>query len=93
MIEIGTIEPVNQDDGKSTPTFRMLGKRPRPSTEVDISEQHWLSEFYAALLDVEHGRAEMEIREKKLESLLEGRAVGLRRRKSFVPLVVRTEET
>ena len=58
----------------------MLVKRKRPSTEEDISEQHWLSKFYEALLDVEHGRAEMEIREKKLESLLEGRAVGLRKR-------------
>ena len=93
MIETRTIEQVEQDDGKLTPTFRMLGKRQRPSTEEDISEQHWLSEFYEALLDVEHGRAELEIREKKLENLLEGRAVGLRRRKSFVPLVVRTEET
>ena len=93
MIETRTIEPNEQDDGKLTPTFRMLGKRQRPSTEEDISEQHWLSEFYEAQLDVEHGRAELEIREKKLESLLEGRAVGLRRRKSFVPLVVRTEET
>ena len=93
MIETRTNEPAEQDDGKLTPTFRMLGKRQRPSTEEDISEQHWLSEFYEALLDVEHGRAELEIREKKLENLLEGRAVGLRRRKSFVHLVVRTEET
>ena len=80
MIETRTIEPVEQDDGKLTPTFRMLGKRQRPSTEEDISEQHWLSEFYEALLYVEHGRTELEIREKKLENLLEGRAVGLRKR-------------
>ena len=80
MIEPGQIQHINENDGKSTPTFRMLGKRPKFSTEEDISEQHWLSKFYEALLDVEHGRAEMEIREKKLESLLEGRAVGLRKR-------------
>ena len=80
MIETGTKLQFIDDDGKSTPTFRMLGKRIRPSTEEDISEQHWLSKFYEALLNVEHGRAEMEIREKKLESLLEGRAVGLRKR-------------
>ncbi len=80
MIEPGQIQHVNENDGKSTPTFRILGKRPKISTDEDISEQHWLSKFYEALLDVEHGRAEMEIREKKLESLLEGRAVGLRKR-------------
>ena len=49
MIESGIIQPVNEDDGKFTPTYRMLDKRPRPSTEEDISEQHWLSKFYEAL--------------------------------------------
>ena len=64
MIEIRTIEPIKQDDGKFTLTFRMLGMRQRPSTEEEISEWNWLSEFYEALLDVEHGQAELETREK-----------------------------
>ena len=93
MIETVKISPGPVCDGKLTPSFRILGKRPRPSAEEDISEQHWLSEFYEALLDVEHGRAEMEIREKKLEKLIEGRAIGLRKKKNFVPYVLRTEET
>ena len=93
VIETGSNSPGKVENGKGTPTFRILAKRTQRPAEEDISEQHWLSEFYEALLDVEHGRADMEVREKKLESLLEGRAVGLRKRTRYVPYVLRSEET
>ena len=64
----------------------MLGKRPRPSTEEDISEQHWLSKFYEALLDVEHGRAEMEIREKSSRVYSKVELLVSERDKSLYPM-------